>query len=142
MTMEIEDAEKAINGDLFSEENQVKANFWKLEKPGDSVKGVLVEKHLSLNKLKQPNCKQTVYTIMQDDGVPILISGRGNGDPQVIAGLESCKLGQYVGVKYVEDRKSTAPGMHDAKIVRVYTTGKMDQATLDKFNGVSTDDVM
>ena len=141
--MDIAEAEKVLSEvgltsdkDLFTDDNQVKANFWKLDKPGSSIKGVYVEKHLSINRLKQPNCKQQVYTIMQDDGIPIMISGRGNNDPQVLAGLEACKLGQYVGIKYVEDRASTTPGMHDAKIIRVYTNGQMRQDVLDKFNGV------
>ena len=122
--------------DIFDEENQVKLNFWKLETVGDSIKGVLVDKRVVTNMLKQPQVKQTIYTIMQDDETPIMVGGRGQGDPQVIAGLEQCKLGQYVGVKYLEERESTKPGMNAAKIIRVYTNGKMEQKVLDKHRGV------
>lgn len=126
--------------DLFDEENEVKPNFWKLTKVGDSIKGVLVEKRIGTNSLKQPPCKQTIYTIMQEDETTIMLGGRGNSDPQVIAGLEQCKLGQYVGVKYIEDRESTKPGMQAAKILRVYTSGKIEQEILDKHRGIDTSD--
>jgi len=125
--------------DIFSDENEVKAEFWKLTKVGDNVKGVLVDKRITTNTLKQPNCQQTIYTLMRDDETPICIGGRGSNDPQVIAGLEQCKLGQLVGVKYVEDRKSNTPGMNDAKILRVFTNGKIEQEVLDKYRGVSTE---
>jgi hypothetical protein len=115
---------------LFDKSNEVKANFWSLKTIGDTVKGVLVDKKVVLNSLKQPAVKQTIYTLIQDDGTPIFIGGRGNQDPQVIAGLEQCKMGQYVGLKYEGDRESQKPGMQPAKIVRVYTNGKMEEEIL------------
>lgn len=125
--------------DIFSEDNEVKAEFWKLDKIGDNVKGVLVDKRIVTNTLKQPNCQQTIYTLIKEDGTPICIGGRGSQDPQTIAGLEQCKMGQLVGVKYVENRKSSTPGMNDAKIVRVFSNGKIEQKVLDKFRGVDTE---
>jgi hypothetical protein len=122
--------------DLFSKSNEVQANFWKLTTVGDSIKGVLVDKKISQNTLKNPPVGQTIYTLMQDDGLPIYIGGRGNQNPQVIAGLEQCKLGQYVGIKFEEERESTKPGLQAAKILRVYTAGKMMPEVLDKFRGV------
>ena len=123
--------------DIFAKDNEVQPNFWKLDEVGASVQGVLVDKRIVTNTLKQPQCKQTIYTIMQEDDTTVMIGGRGNGDPQVIAGIEQCKLGQYLGVKYVEERESTKPGMQGAKIVRVYTNGKIEQTILDKFRGVT-----
>lgn len=123
--------------DLFAKDNEVQANYWKLTNIGDSIQGTLVEKKITVNNLRVPACKQTIYTIIQDDETPIKVGGRGNQDPQVIAGLEACKMGQYVGVKYVEDRESAKPGMNAAKIIRVYTNGKMNQDVLNKYNGVS-----
>lgn len=119
--------------DLFNKDNEVKANFWKLETVGDSVTGTLVDKKIIDNTLKQPAVKQTIYTLIQDDGTSIFIGGRGNQNPQVIAGLEQCKLGQYVGLKYEGDREATKAGMHASKIVRVYTNGKMDEAVLTSY---------
>lgn len=122
-----------MSEDLFSKENEVQPNFWKLDKVGTSVKGVLVNKRIVTNTLKQPPVQQTIYTIVQEDNVPIFIGGRGNQNPQVISGLEQCKLGQFVGLKYEGDRESTKPGMQPAKIVRTYTNGVIMQDVLDKF---------
>jgi len=119
--------------DMFSKENEVKMNFWGLKTIGDTVKGVLVDKKVVQNSLKNPPVQQTIYTLIQDDGTPVFIGGRGNQNPQVIAGLEQCKMGQYVGLKYEGDRESTKPGMQPAKIVRVYTNGKMDEAVLTNY---------
>ena len=128
--------------DIFSDENEVKANYWKLEKVGDEVRGVLVDKRIVQNTLRTPAVRQTIYTLIQDDETPICIGGRGGQDPQVIAGLEQCKMGQYVGLKYVEEKKNSKPGLHPAKIVRVYTNGTMKQDVLDKYKGVSEADVL
>jgi hypothetical protein len=126
--------------DLFDKKNEVQANFWKLDKVGSKVSGVLVDKKIVKNTLRQPEVRQTIYTLIQDDGTPIFIGGRGNQDPQIIAGLEQCKLGQYVGLKYESDRAATKPGMNAAKIVRVYTNGTMKPEVLEKFNGISPTD--
>jgi len=128
--------------DIFTDENEVKSNFWQLKKVGDEVQGVLVDKRISQNTLKNPPVRQTIYTLLQDDETPICIGGRGNQDPQVIMGLEQCKMGQYVGLKYVEERKSTKPGMNPTKIVRVYTNGTMKEDVLNKFKGISEEDVL
>jgi len=127
---------------IFSEDNEVKPNYWKLTTVGDSISGILVEKGLSRNTLKTPECGQKIYSILQDDGTVVMVGGRGNKDPQVIVGLESAQLGQMVGIKYVEEKPATKAGMHDAKILKVYTNGKIDEDKLHKFQGVVEDDTI
>jgi len=121
--------------DLFSEENELKPEFWKLDKVGDSTKGVLVDKKIVINQLKDPKVRQTIYTLIRDDGSPIFIGGRGNQDPQVISGLEQAKMGQYVGIKYTGNVK-TKSGMHDAKIVKTFTNNEMKEDVLNEYRGI------
>jgi hypothetical protein len=119
--------------DLFKQENAVKGNWFQLNEVGHSVKGVLVDKKIVPNTLKNPVVNQTVYTIMQDDGTTVFVGGRGNSNPQVIAGLEQCKMGQYVGVKYEGERENPKPGQKPAKIVRVYTNSKFMPEVLENY---------
>lgn len=123
-------------GELFTEDNELKPEFFKLDKIGKEVQGVLVEKKIVTNSLKTPSVRQTIYTLMRDDKTLIYIGGRGNQDPQVITGLEQAKLGEYVGLKYTEDIKSTKAGYNDTKILKVYSNQKMCQYVLDEHRGV------
>ena len=120
--------------DLFSQDNEVKPNFQKWTKVGDAVKGVLVEKVVRDNQLK-PGTKQTIYTLVQDDGSTVYVGGRQGSPVAVIGGLESCKLGQEVGVRYEGDKPSIKPGMNASKIIKVYTIGTMKPEVLADFKG-------
>lgn len=118
--------------DLFSEENQVKSNFVKWDKPGQSVQGTYVEKKVSDNRLK-PGTQQTLYLIEQDDGLVVIVAGRGNANPSVIVGLENLTFGSYCGVRYEGDIESKKPGMNPAKIIRVYSTGLKKLDVLERY---------
>jgi hypothetical protein len=107
--------------DLFAEANEMKSNYWKPEKVGDKVQGYLVKKDLRPNTLKGPGAVQTVYTLHQEDGTRIDIYGR-QGNPAVISGLENCKMGQLVGVKFTEEKPAQKAGYNPTKIVKAYAS--------------------
>ena len=120
---------------LFSPENKAKSNFISWKEVGQVLKGTYVEKKIQPNTLKL-GTRQTVYTIVDDEGVVFFVSGRGNQDPQVLQGLESAKFGQYVGIRYEGDIAPTKPGMNAAKKIVVYTpAGNMKMDVLAKFRG-------
>lgn len=134
-------ADKAKKENIFSEENVKTANFWKLETPGDRIQGVYVEKKTIPNTLK-PGTDQTIYTIMQDNGETIFVSGRYGANaerkqPAIIPGLESSKFGQVVGLEYTgESAREPKPGFRPAKIIKVYApAGMMNEEALKQFHG-------
>ena len=123
-----------MSEDLFSPENKAKSNFVKWTTIGQSVSGTYVEKKIRPNLLK-PGTEQTVYTIVQDDGVVIFVSGR-QGDPAVLSGLENAKFGQYVGIRYEGDKPASKPGMNAAKMIVVYApVGQNKPEVLAAFRG-------
>lgn len=117
--------------ELFSDENIVKPNFWKLEHIGDRISGVFVDKQVRDNTLKDPPVKQVIYSILQNDGTIIYVGGR-SGNPQVVSGLEQCKLGQEVGLEYEKDLPPQKKGMQPAKILKVFK-GPMKPEALQGF---------
>src|SRR3990167_10547182 len=90
---------------------KVKSNFMKFDKVGDSCVGTLVSKKLVDSTLPgKEGVKQTIYTLVQDDGTEIMVGGRGQSNPQVMPQLESCKPGTYVKVVYEEEKPAKTKG--------------------------------
>lgn len=104
--------------DLFSDDNKVKNNFWSPKSIGDSASGFLVKKEIWDNRLK-PGTKQTIYFLAAEDGTITCVAGR-QGNPAVISGLENCKLGQKVGVKYTAEKPHSKPGFNAIKVITAY----------------------
>lgn len=129
------------NEDLFNDANVVTSNWWKPTTPGDKVRGYLVDKKLKPNTLKDPSGKtmQAIYVLMQEDGTPINVAGR-TGSPQVIVGLESCKLGQLVGVKYIEDKPHTKAGYQNIKIVKAFAKNEFKPELVQQYKGAGFED--
>lgn len=113
---------------------EVTANFFKLDTPGSSCQGTLVDKKIVNSTLPgQEAIKQTIYTLIQDDGTPVYIGGRGKQNPRTIAGIESCKMGQYIKFLYVEEQPAKTKGFHPTKICKVLTNGAVNQSVLDEY---------
>ncbi len=123
--------------DIFSDENKVKSNFWSPKAVGASCSGFLVKKELWDNRLKA-GAKQTIYHLIQEDGQKILVAGR-QGNPAVLSGLENCKLGQKVGVKYVSDKLAQKAGHNPTKIIQVYAADEFrpDLVEAEKLSGMN-----
>jgi len=123
-----------MSEDLFSPENKAKSNFVSWKTVGQSISGVYVEKKIRPNLLK-PGTEQTIYTIVQDDGTVVYVSGR-QGDPAILSGLETAKFGQVVGIRYEGDQPPKKAGMNPAKIIVVYAPpGKTKPEVLAAFRG-------
>lgn len=113
---------------------EVKANFFKPDEIGKSCEGYLVDKKTVDNKMKTPPVKQVVYTLLGEDGSSILVGGR-HGNPQILSGLENCKMGQYVKITYTGDNEPKTKGYHATKVLKVETNGVIDAAKVREFKG-------
>lgn len=124
--------------DIFDKANQVKSNFFKPVTVGDSVEGVYVKKEVRPNTLK-PGTMQTIYSILRDDGVVVLFSGRQlpkGGTLSVSSGMENCRFGQKVAVRFDEEKDTGGP--QKAKICNVYSKGEMDMEALEAYNATNS----
>lgn len=126
--------------DLFNEGNVIRSNIKQWKEIGDFVAGVYVDRQIRIGSKIDPNKISAVYTLMQDDGTPILVYGRmkiklrQDGEEKivaVIAGLENAKLGQYVGVKYMGD-KPTEKG-NPIKLITAFSKGDLHPEVLAKY---------
>lgn len=139
--------------DFFSDENAVKGSWVSWGKIGDSVKGTIVDRYErpdTLSKVK--GAMQVIYEIKVMSGsFHALLKQEGGGPgkpadeptilkegeiwnigckPTLAAQMKNAKIGQIVGLKFMETVKSKTPGNYDAKIVKVFTQGVMDEAWL------------
>lgn len=112
---------------------EVRPNFFKLTKIGDTCEGVYVDRKVVDNKLKAGH-KQALYTLLQDSGEVIFIGGR-SGNPAILQGLEQAAFGERVRITFAEIKPSKRAGMNDTKIVKVFRTQdrKIFTETLDKY---------
>ena len=109
--------------ELFSEENEAKANWFKFEKIGDTVSGTLVGSDIKPAKDMFP--EQTIYELKQEDGDIINVA---SSKTFVRNSMKRAKIGQNVGFKYDGDYQTAsnkAKGMQPAKTIKVYL-GEMD----------------
>lgn len=139
--------------DVFSEGNEVKANWIKWGKVGDKIQGTLISVREIPSKLppKTPLKAGEVnmvklYEILATAGefhniekkkvseTPTIINegevwlvGGGVG---IDASLRNVKIGQILGIKFTEEKASKDPMMNDTKVKKVYTEGKMNEAWL------------
>ena len=128
---------------LFDDKNVVSSNFFKFENVGDAVEGVYVDRKITPNRLR-PGTDQCIYTLLQKNGTPINVGGRGQQNPAVLPGMEALSFGAVCGIKYMEDMESKN-GLNPAKIIRVFSEGQRDESALSKYqarNAVSASDTL
>lgn len=103
--------------DLCSEENIPESNWFKFEKVGDSVMGLLVEvKDKPAVDVFPP---QRVFTLKQKDGELMNVGISLNKD-YIIGRANSAKLGDALGFKFVKEVPSATKGFAAAKSIEVY----------------------
>lgn len=128
--------------DLFSDSNKLENNpFFKFDKVGDEVSGVLVARDIRPNKLK-PGTDQEVYTLVKDDGSQIQVAGRMtisyHGKPTAIFGAaHSLPFGTLVGFRFDREDKPKQAGFNATKIINAYTNGTMKPEVYKEYLGVS-----
>ncbi len=135
------------NVNVFDEANELKSNFVKWGKPGDYIVGTLVRVfQMPDNYAKVPGTKKNIYELKAREGsfndiqnkkltgevitiVPgdlYCVDGKAGLEPQ----LKTIKIGQVIGVKFMEERTAKDPKNFDAKITKVYAPKGKDNGPL------------
>jgi hypothetical protein len=127
--------------DIFDEQNEVKPQSINWGKIGDNVAGIKIGQRDSKTKFGM----NTVYEIKVEGGFfhdqngekVTLVAGDtwsvwGRNDIFDSA-MNRLQIGQKFGLKFTESKPSTMG--NDAKIIKIFTTGAMDQAYLDSQSG-------
>ncbi len=132
--------------ELFNEGNAVKVVYKtiKFGKVGDFIKGTLTNNTKQMkNELSEKGEMQTVFEIKVAAGSFHLMTDRVvdatptipqpgefwsyiTGKPVMLDMLKGVKIGQIVGLRFTESKKSKKPGFNDTKIIKVYPGAKDD----------------
>lgn len=130
--------------DLFSEENAVSSNFISWGVPGDYIVGTLASTRQVENNLPDKKGEmQTIYEFKVTDGMfhklddkkqPIPEAERCQagefwnvgGKKGIDAQMRNVKIGQILGMKFMEETPSKTKGFNPTKVIKVFTEGKMD----------------
>jgi len=126
---------------IFDEKNEVQPQSINWGKVGDFISGIKIGQR---GGVKTKFGANSIYSIQATDGLFHTKDGQevkinagevwdvwGRGD--IFDGqMNRMQLGQKFGLKFVESRESSMG--NDAKIIKVYTTGEIDQDYLDSMN--------
>lgn len=135
----------SIADSMFSTENEVKSNFISWGKPGDFIVGTLASTREVENNLpgKPAGEMQTIYEFKALDGSFHVLDDRKQpvadativkagefwnvgGKKGIDAQMRNIKIGQVLGMKFMEEIPSKTKGFNPTKVVKIFTTGKMD----------------
>lgn len=103
--------------DLFKDENVPESNWFKFEKVGDKVGGVLVE--VQDRPAKDVFPASRVFKLKQPDDSIINVSIPLNKD-YVIGRANSAKMGDILGFAFLKEIPSVTKGFAAAKSLEVY----------------------
>ena len=110
--------EKALLDDLLNEENIPASNFFKFDKIGAKVSGILVA--VEDKPGRDGFGPQRVFSLKQEDGT-ILKVGIALSKDYVIGRANSAKMGDLLGFEYKKDVPSArGKGFASAKSIEVY----------------------
>ncbi len=110
---------------FFSEENEVKPNWFKFTKIGDAIKGTYIG--VSYKDAQDVFPAQKIYELKTDDG--IIYVGFNVNKIYIHNAMKNAKIGQIVGFKYDSDyqtEENKKRGMNPAKTIKVFLGG-MDE---------------
>ena len=103
--------------DLFNEENVPESNFFKFEKVGDKVAGILVE--VDDKPAKDHFPPQRVFTLKQEDDTFVKVGIPMTKD-YVISRAGQAKFGDLLGFEFKKEIPSVTKGFSPAKSIEVY----------------------
>jgi len=106
-----------FTADLFNEENIPESNWFKFEKIGDKVAGILVE--IQDKPAKDVFGPQRVFTLKQPDGELVNV-GIALAKDYIIGRANSAKLGDVLGFEFKAEVPSATKGFAPAKSIEVY----------------------
>ena len=130
--------------DMFNENNEVKSNFISWGKIGDYFVGTFMSKRVVPNNLSEtPGAMQTVYEFKMKEGsfhalankIPVAdATALNKGDVYSVGGkvgidaqMRNIKPATIVGMKFVEEKEPQKKGFNKLKVIKIYTTGEVDQ---------------
>ena len=131
--------------DIFDESNEVQPQSINWGQVGDYLKGTKVGQRGGVNTRFGENVifeiKVEGGTFHDKDGKAIEMKegevwGVWGRNDIFDAQLKRMQIGQKLGLKFTESKPSTMG--NDAKIIKVFTTGEMDQAWLDSQAGAQS----
>lgn len=120
-------------------------------KPGDHIKGTLVAKYQRENNISGKTEMQNIYEVKVLSGEyhALEVDENGNrvpskevtklaegdvcnvgGKAAIDAQMRNVKLGQIIGLKFVESVPNKDPKKYPTKVVKLYTEGRMDEEFL------------
>ena len=100
---------------IFDEKNKVCGTFFRFQKIGDQIEGILVDKK-EINNFLRPETKQWLYELRTLNGVIVAVPGKKAID--VI--MSRVQIGQNVGFRYTKDLPHKKFPLNPAKIIEVY----------------------
>jgi len=136
---------------MFSEENEVKSAWVSWGKPGDNVVGTLISRTQRENTIGGKTEMQTIYEIKSSKGEfhPLKQDDNGNYVPEekpvvieegqiynvggksaIDSQMRNVKIGQILGMKFMESVPAKEKGRYPTKVVKIFTTGEMDEEFL------------
>jgi hypothetical protein len=144
---------------LFDESNEVKSSFVGWGKVGDYFIGTLMGKREVENKLpgKPAGTMQMLYEFKMREGqfhklddkknpvADATVIGEGElwtlgGKAGIDAQMRNIKIGQVLGMKFLEEIPSKTKGFNPTKVVQVYTSGEMDSSVMAGVGGEVAED--
>lgn len=153
-------AKKNVEDDIFNEENEVQSNWVKFNVPlEDKITGTLIAIREMKSTLPGNEGELVkIYELKADAGSfhelddkkkvieePIVVEAGSiwsiGGRPIIDRQMQNVKIGQKIGLKYIEEVPSKTKGFSPAKTIKVYTpknddgSYKMDEAFLAERNG-------
>jgi len=135
--------------DIFDAENEVKSSFIQWGKPTNFIIGTLVDKREVENQLAdKAGTMQTIYEILVEKGEYNVINEDKSiakeptelkageiwsigGKAAIDSQMRNVKIGQKLGMKYMEEVPSKTKGYNPTKVIKIYTSGEMNKEWLD-----------
>lgn len=137
--------------DFFSEENEVQSSWIKWGKVGDYFIGTLTAKRTVEDQFNAGKTQEvydfkmkegSFHNILEDKSVAkdatIVESGElysVGGKASIDAQMRNVKIGQIVGMKFKESVPSKTKGYNPSKVIKIYTSGEMDDSVLEGVGG-------
>lgn len=151
---------KKHEDDIFSEENEVQSNWVKFNVPlEDKITGTLIAIREMKSTLPGKEGEMVkIYELKADSGSfhkldekkkvieePVVVEAGSiwsiDGKPIIDRQMRNIKIGQKIGLKFIEEVPAKKKGFSPAKTIRVYTpknddgSYKMDEEFLAERNG-------
>lgn len=128
--------------DIFNDDNKPESNWFKFEKVGDKVSGVLAE-----NPRVKPDTSgvygdQRVFVLTQSDGSTVNVGIRMDKD-YIIQRTNDVRQGDKIGFEFAKEIPAKKKGYSPAKSIEVYVvkTEEGDRAREFERTGQTADEV-